>query len=386
MIYQQLLEPVINDWSYFDKEPNSSISRAVLTKVNNLDSDLVLAIQGVRRCGKSTLLTQIMSKFNLDRSCCFFINFEDPRLIGNLNTNLLDAILSFASSKVDTESSRYFFFDEIQNIPNWEKWLRLKVDKKSKDYFIITGSNSSLLSGDLSSVLTGRHITLELFPFSFKEFKQLLPEKSLSEYMKIGGFPKAIQLPDPFQLLRQYFIDIIERDAQRYTATKSLAQLGKLVFESTGSELSARRLANIMGTAVDTMLSYLKVLTNAYLIQPCPYFTFSERKRLVRNTKWYPIDCGLMHSIGVETNPNIGKCFESITFHALKNKFREVYYWKEQGEVDFIILEGSKPRPIQVSWDGIKDRHKLALDEFLLKNKNSLDPLIVSKDNFEDIF
>lgn len=161
--------------------------------------------------------------------------------------------------------------------------------------------------------------------------------------------------------------------------------LAKAVFESAGSELSARSLSRRLETATDTILNYLDALTKAYLILPCPYFTFSERKRMVRNNKWYPIDCGMMHSLSTAGRPDTGKSFETAVFHALRARYRDVYYWRDKSEIDFVVLEGSRPRPIPASWDGLKERHKKALAEFQGVFDRALEPMIVNRDNFESL-
>ena len=388
MTYQSLLLPVVEDWSFFQKAPPESIERDVLRSLPGLEADLATVIQGVRRCGKSTLLAQIMTRRNLPRERCFFINFEDPRLSDSLDPNLLDAIISFANSRVSGDEPRYFFLDEIQAVKDWEKWLRVQLDRARNDRFIITGSNAALLSGELGTVLTGRHLPLELFPFSFDEYLRARPEGTLEMFLSEGGFPRALSLDEGPRLLRQYFTDIIERDVRRHVAARSsslLSQVAKAVFESAGSELSARKLTQKVDTTIDTMLSYLDALTKAYLILPCPYFTFSERKRMVRNTKWYPVDCGLRASVITSGSMDLGKNFETVVFHALRRKNREVFYWRDEGEVDFVLLEGNVPRPVQVSWDGVKDRHKKAVDEFIAKFPNSSEPLFVSRDNFSKL-
>jgi predicted AAA+ superfamily ATPase len=138
-------------------------------------------------------------------------------------------------------------------------------------------------------------------------------------------------------------------------------------------------------TSVDTMMTYLDALTKAYMILPCPFFTFSEKKRLVRNTKWYPIDCALRSSVITPAGADLGKHFETVVFHSLRRAHREVYYWRGDGEVDFVILEGKNPRPIQASWDGIKDRHKKAVKEFMEHYSNALEPMFFTKDNFSRV-
>ncbi len=388
MTYQSLLLPVIEDWSFFKKEPPQSIERNVLKSLPELQPDLATVIQGVRRCGKSTLLAQIMTKRELPRDCCFFVNFEDPRLSDSLDPNLLDAIVSFADAQVGDNEPRFFFLDEIQAVKDWEKWLRVKLDKAGKNHFVITGSNAALLSGELGTVLTGRHLPLELFPFDFSEYLNVKPEGSLEAFLSDGGFPRAQTLENAPQLLRQYFTDIIERDVRRHVAARSstlLAQVARAVFDSTGSELSARKLVKRVDASVDTIMTYLDALTKAYMILPCPYFTFSERKRLVRNTKWYPIDCALRASVLTSGSLDLGKNFETAVFHTLRREHREVFYWRGEGEVDFVVLEGSRPRPIQVSWDGLKNRHKKAMAEFIDTFPNALEPLFVTKENFTNL-
>jgi predicted AAA+ superfamily ATPase len=388
MIYQDLLLPVIEDWSFFKRKPEKSIDRTVLKTLPELQADLATVIQGVRRCGKSTLLAQIMMKRKLPRDRCFFVNFEDPRLSDALDPNLLDAIVTFADSKAEGSEPRYFFLDEIQAVKDWEKWLRVKLDRAQQDCFIITGSNAALLSGELGTVLTGRYLPLELFPFNLSEYLKARPEGDLQTFLLEGGFPRALTLEDAPRLLRQYFTDIIERDVRRHVAARSsnlLAQVAKAVFDSAGSELSARNLIKRVDTSVDTMITYLDALTKAYMILPCPYFTFSEQKRLVRNTKWYPIDCALRASVITPAGSDLGKNFETVVFHSLRRTHREVYYWRGEREVDFVTLEGNRPRPIQVSWDGIKDRHKRAVQEFLEHHSNALKPLFITKDNLSKI-
>ena len=155
MLEKSKLEQILREWSYWDKEPQKSIFRSLLKNNISLTPDLVLVIQGVRRCGKSTLLSQMMKYKNLPSKACTFVNFEDPRLSQDLNADLLDQIVSFSKEKFQNQKIYYFFLDEIQNVTEWEKWLHKKVERPSNEIYIITGSNASLLSGELSTALTG---------------------------------------------------------------------------------------------------------------------------------------------------------------------------------------------------------------------------------------
>lgn len=378
------LELVLNDWNYWQKLPSDTVPRMVLQSPLELAPDLVLVIQGVRRSGKSTLLAQIMQKNNLSPQDCTFINFEDPRLSGDLNHTLLDRIVSSAKKRRPKAKKLVYFLDEIQSVSEWQKWLRVRVDRPTADCFVITGSNAALLSGELASTLTGRHITLELFPFDFSEYRLSRAGGGVLGYLKEGGFPRALSYPDPERLLREYFTDIVERDVRRHVAVRSssvLVSLAKAVFESMGSETSQRSLAGMLGVTTDTVGTYLKACEAAYLILPCPYFTFSERQRTARNRKYYPVDLGLRTVIAARTGFDEGKNLEGAVFLHLRRKYSQVFYWRGKCEVDFVVQDQTGITPFQVSRDGLKPRHEMALKEFHATFPQSKAPVIVTGAN-----
>jgi predicted AAA+ superfamily ATPase len=380
------LNDVVGEWSLWGKEIPKSIPRSPYGLPKSLPTDLVTAIQGVRRCGKSTFMYQMVERFGLDHSRCFFINFEDPRLSSSLNPGLLDAIYQLA---IDTKGPDcVFFLDEIQNVSEWEKWLRSKLSLSPRSRFIITGSNASLLSGDLGTVLTGRHITLEMFPFSFEEFQLATGKTAIEEYLKLGGFPRALSFENATQLLREYFKDIIEKDVRRHVAVRSatiLQNLVKTVFESTGSEVSQRSLASTLGTTADSIGTYLEACEAAYILQACPYFSYSERQRQVRNKKFYPIDTGLKNAVVTKTGKDLGKDFETIVYRKLRERFHNVSYWKGKCEVDFVVQTTSGILPVQVSIDGAKQRHTEGVVEFTQGHKNVLPGLHITFENFHTL-
>ena len=360
------------------------IDRELLGKIE-LRKDLVLVIQGVRRSGKSTLMKQIIRKLELGGQA-IYVDFEDPRFADQLDYRLLDTIVKYHES--EKRDNYYYFFDEIQNIDKWEKWLHMQVEKK-KRFFIISGSNSTLLSGRLATALTGRHRTIEVFPFSYFEFCDFFRgEKKLFErYMEMGGFPLALYVDHSKALLREYFTDIIERDVKRNVGaggSRSFSQLAKALFESTGSETSFRNLSRIFEITVDTVKKYVEGLESAYLLLSCPYFTYSERKSVVRPKKYYPIDVGIYDAIIVQSEKDIGKKLEIIVFHCLRRKYREVYYWRGKGEVDFVVVDEKGVQPIQVTVGETKERHMSAFVEFKKEFPNALEPMVISMQNVEE--
>lgn len=386
MLEINVLLDILREWSFWDHAPPRGILRHQLGNPITLSPDLVLVIQGVRRCGKSTLLTQLMTTLRLDPQQCTFVNFEDPRLSHDLTHELLDVIVTAAKARRPGTQRHYFFFDEIQEVDNWPKWLHRKVDRPGQDCYVITGSNAALLSGELATALTGRHKTLELFPFDYGEYKALRTDQTIEAYLKDGGFPRALQEDHPEELLREYFTDIIERDVRRHVSVRSstgLARLVKAVFEATGSEISQRSLAGMLGITTDTVGTHLWACEAAYMILSCPFFTYSERQRTARNRKYYPIDVGLRNAVATKTGLDRGKSLETIVFHHLRKHYREVNYWRGTGEVDFVTSGPEGIIPYQVSWEGIKERHRSALQEFSMAFPQAQPPIVVTRETIE---
>ncbi len=382
----QLLE-IGRDWSFWDRRPPKSVARDVeLPKA--LSNRTTLVIQGVRRCGKSTLLTQMIGRYGLERKNCLFVNFEDPRLAGHLNFESLENLTrAFADARPDA-APLTVFLDEIQWVTGWERWLASKLERPDRFRFVISGSNAHLLSGELSTVLTGRHVTVELFPFDPAEFRKLRPEASLADYLHHGGFPEPVASEDGDLLLRQYFSDILQRDVRERVGARSslsLRQVVQMVFESAGSELSLRRIAAASGIAVETVAAYLEACEQAYLLFSCPWFAFSERKRSHRNRKYYPVDTALRRVSFTRAGQDMGKALECATFVELRKRGFDVFYWRDAGEVDFVVQSVEGPTPMQVSLDGAAERHMRSLDAFHETFPTACEPVIVTMDNFPNV-
>jgi predicted AAA+ superfamily ATPase len=375
------LENLLGDIEFDEANYDLGITRDMLSKVE-LRKDMITTIQGVRRSGKSIFMKQIMEHFSIQKES-FYINFEDPSLSNILDYKLLDNIVEYHEKT--KRKNYYYFFDEIQNVENWEKWLHIQVAKK-KRYFIISGSNSKLLAGKLGTALTGRHLSVEIFPFSYNEFEQFT-KKDLNDYLVEGGFPLALSVDHPKSLLKDYFSDIIERDVKRQVSARSsrmLTQLAKAIFESAGSELSLRNLAKIFETTADTVKLYIEAFEACYLILSCSYFTYSERKSLVRAKKYYPIDNGLREAIITKSGKDEGKRFEIYIFLLLRKKYSEVFYWRNKKEIDFIIETENGIQPIQVTIGETKPRHKEAEAEFASEHPKSLPCFYVSLNNLAE--
>jgi predicted AAA+ superfamily ATPase len=369
-------------WSYWDRPPPPSIRRRLVLP-KRLQPKLALVVQGVRRCGKSTLLGQLLARYRLDRKRCLFVNFEDPALASALDHRTLTGLVQAFEHERGVGGT--FFFDEIQQVAGWQRWLRAELDRGGRRSYVITGSNAHLLSGELSSSLTGRHLTVDLYPFDFDEYRQVKRKGTVLEYLEDGGFPAPLTSPDADRLRRAYFNDIVERDVRERVGARStqpLRQLAQMVFESAGSEVSTRRLGGALGIAPDTAADYLDAMANAYLLFACPYFAWSERKRASRNRKYYPIDTWLRRIATTRTGRDRGKMLECATFLLLRRRFGEVCYWRGRGEVDFVVTKDGEPVPVQVGWDGPLERHHAALQEFYEHHPRAGETVFVTAKSF----
>jgi predicted AAA+ superfamily ATPase len=206
---------ILNEWNYWDREVPPTIRREKYDKkiAQYIEKDEVLVIKGVRRCGKSTLMLgqiRALHQRGIPKNEILFVNLEDPRFINHLSLELFELIKESYLEYLNPKGKPYIFLDEVQTIPNWEKWVNKEVELK-QSFMTITGSNSSLLSSEIASVLTGRYISVDIYPLGFGEFlvfngievgskMDLITQKielnrALSRYLKEGGFPRLVDYP-----------------------------------------------------------------------------------------------------------------------------------------------------------------------------------------------
>ena len=337
MIPKQIIEQAIE----YQDERLLKLDNSVIR--TNVDIDTIyshaLILSGIRRCGKSTLMQQVRRKMS-EQSIS--LNFEDPRLSGfDLNDfNRLDELI--VSRNVKT-----LFFDEIQNVEKWENYVRFKLDDGFKVFF--TGSNASMLSKELGTKLTGRHILKELFPFSYSEFLQYAKKEdnadSLTVYLKNGGFPEYIQSGNDEMLMR-LFNDIIIRDiAVRYGLKNHLLlqQVAVYLVSNSGKLVTGNALKKVFGIkSTTTILEYLAFLEDCYLFQFVPKFSYSLKVQQVNAKKCYAIDNGMIDVISLSFTEDIGRKFENLVYLELRRKFDQIYYFSEKKECDFVVYKYNK--------------------------------------------
>jgi predicted AAA+ superfamily ATPase len=364
------------------------VPRELLNSPDSKSSHAAI-ISGIRRCGKSTLLRQLMKKLNN----FYYFNFEDQRLIG---FEVSDFEKLDAAFKELYGESKYYFFDEIQNIPGWERFVRKMQDSGKK--FFITGSNASLLSRELGTKLTGRHMLYELFPFSFAEMLKLRKKKpsldSFKDYLNQGGFPEYLKYGDD-AMLQQVFKDILNRDIvvrHGLRNSKLVEQLALYLLANSGKEFSHNKLRKMFDAgSTNTMTSYVSFFEDSYIIFTIPKFDYSYKKQLVNAKKVYAIDTGLARVNSVSFSEDNGRMLENAVFLHLRRKHKDIYYFREKKECDFLVKEKGKiTGALQVCYELTEDNKeremaglKEAMERFNLKTGIIL--TLKQKDDFGSI-
>lgn len=335
-------------------------------KLALIDINLPYAVvlSGIRRCGKSTLLHQLMKKTRKS----YYVNFEDPRLV---DFEVRDFQKLEEVFKGEYGSCEYYFFDEIQNVQKWELFVRALLDKKRK--VIITGSNASLLSKELGTRLTGRHIRYELFPFSFKEILMFVNKKpsitSFEEYLKKGGFPEYLKYQKS-EILHELLNDIIARDIivrHKLRESKIIKEMAIYLLTNVGKEFSYNSLKKIFNLgSTNSVIAFISYFEDSYLLFTVPKFAYSLKKQLVNPKKVYSIDNGLSSVNSVSFSSDSGRMLENIAFLHLRKKHEKIFYFKEKNECDFVVKEKDKIiKLIQVCYELTEDNKQREIDGLL---------------------
>lgn len=340
-----------------------TVRRELLDKILDFfDDERIIILTGIRRCGKSTLLKQLMQ--NTSGWC--YLNFEDERLIDfnakefeTLNEVLIEA---YGQSKI-------YFFDEIQNVEKFETFVRRLQDEDKK--IILTGSNASLLSKEFGTRLTGRYKVFEVYPFSFNEFllfknmavkkddfylseKKINLQNLFEEYLVSGGFPEYLKNQDE-DYLKTVYENILYKDIiVRYSIKKEkiLKELVSMLATNASCKFTYNSLKKTLGLGnAITVKEYISYLGNSYLFFEVLKFSHSLRQQLNSPRKIYLVDQAFNKVSGLTFTPNKGRNLENLIFIELKRQKKEIYYYSNKNECDFLVKEGNIiTKAIQVSY------------------------------------
>lgn len=321
------------------------------------DQDLIKVVTGIRRCGKSTLLHAFKQHLVTDgvaADAICFLNFEERE---NAHFQSWEQVYDFIIGNLSAAAKRYVFLDEVQLIPQFEKLVDALYVKKDIDLYI-TGSNAYLLSSELSTMLSGRYIAINLHPFSFAEYVTAFPEvsdmgKLFRQYMNGSCFPESVTLskvaPEQENIYLQSLYDtvVVKDIVQRQKLRKfdTLQRVLNFVFDSVGSVVSPNNIADTLRKNTqeplshNTILKYLRYFSESYLIYPVRLFNIKGKRLLASNYKYYIVDLGLKNILHTNAPTiDLGHKLENVVYFELLRRGGTVYAGRtDNGEVDFVV-------------------------------------------------
>ena len=384
------------------EEEKPTIPRERAEKAIKLISlDMPLVVTGIRRCGKSFLLKIIKDELKLKDKDYFYVNFNDDRLV-KFEVEDFQKIIDFINEQ-DYKEKCFLFIDEIQEVSGWEKWIdRIKAKYK----IFITGSNSKLLSSEIATILTGRSISLSLTPINFREFlqaknvdiknwkidlkEQSTIRKELRAFLETGGIPKRVVTGQDI-VIKELYEDILYRDIIKRFAKldKQIKEMALFFFSNPSSLITLRAISKMSQLKnIATIKTILETFESSFLFFFINKFDYYIKTQIQNPRKVYCIDNGFLANMGFRMSEDKGKLLENLIAIELKRREKEIFYYSEKYECDFVIREANKIKEaIQVTYE-INEKNKEremaglieALNKFKLKGG-----LIITWDQEEKI-
>lgn len=367
-----------------------------------IDKDLIKVFMGVRRCGKSTLLTQLkdlLLERGVSQSNILNVNYESKRFD---HIKDADSLYNYVCQWQSTcEGKVYLLFDEIQEVKNWEEAINsFRVDFDCDIY--ITGSNSRLLSGELATNLRGRYVSFNIFPFSFVEAKQyykdegvaISDEKLFAEFLKYGGFPQRFVFNDDDArkvYLSDLYDTVVLKDIVERNGIKNVILLRKLLdffVDNIGNTFSANSIVKKLksegvSTSVDTILSYIEAITKSFALYSVPRYNITGKKLLETSEKYYCVDLGFRTILSRTDKQDIGHVCENLIYMELVARGWNVYVGKlNDVEIDFVCTKADKTMYIQVAY--LITEHDIDREFGNLESiRNSYPKYVISADSID---
>ncbi|QBO36129.1 ATP-binding protein [Periweissella cryptocerci] len=366
-----------------------------------IGNEFIKIITGVRRSGKSVLLEQIREviKTEYDNPNVIYLNFESFTNRKYLNNP--DLFYGFLAENSAKNEKTYYFFDEIQLVQEWEAIINsLRVDFDADIY--VTGSNASILSGEMATLLSGRYVQIEVYPFSFKEYVELKKieihdqtaiNQAFADYMYLGGMPSVVgqTAPDDSKLqeLSSIYDSILLRDISLRIPKGNqeiLDTLALLLMDSITSEVNLNKIKNRLKDVgfninSETLKNYMAKMDQAYLFYTVEHANIRGSERLRANSKYYTVDNGLWHSQIESQGTNLGNQLENLVFIELKRRGYKVKFGEINGkEIDFVASKNGNKEYYQVTYEIPRDSNR-EIENLLEIPDNYLKTLIVGVDN-----
>ncbi|OGU18772.1 MAG: ATPase, partial [Geobacteraceae bacterium GWF2_54_21] len=347
---------------------------------------------------------------NVQPTSILRVNLEEPLFSSEYSVELLEQIYRTYRDRVQPEGKCWLFMDEVQNVPGWESWVRGRSETEDIKIFV-TGSSSQMLSREIGTKLTGRHVSFEVYPLSFQEFlrfsnlevgteldyttRKATVRKSFSDYLKYGGFPEVVlreSTDDKELLLKNYFEDLLYRDIVTRYEIRDVANLRNLavyLLTNVAKPTSITKLKNNFTISQDKTENYVSAIMESYLLFQLQMFSYSLKSTMRAGFKPYAIDTGLRNRVAFAFSEDMGWLVENVVYCHLKRHHEEVYYHSEGSDTDFVVKEGMKiTKRIQVWYEdvsvlSIPDR-ELACFQKPLEGHEAAESILVTN-NFEDV-
>ena len=348
MVTKDLLRRVIYDQR--ELMEGLGVDRQILKE--QIAAPEILVISGVRRCGKSVLMQQIKAKREEQD---YYLSFDDDRL---LHFEVEDFQVLYDVFVEDFGMQHSFYLDEVQLIPGWERFVDRLYSHKNKVF--VTGSNAFLLSKELGTLLTGRHLKQELWPMSFVEYlmlKDVVWEKKdlyttegrakmlnlQDAYLNEGGFPQYLSTRNP-RYLKELYNDIIYRDIvvrHKLPSDRQIREVAYYLASNYTHRFTYNSVAKATGIkSADTATDYIGYLEESYLVGVVTKYDYKVGEQMKSPKKVYFVDNGLVSHIGFNFSNNFGQKLENAVYVELRRREKEIFYFHDKGECDFVIREG----------------------------------------------
>lgn len=381
MVTRGELKKAVHDWmEWFHRFSKELVPRK---NAPSFQHDLCLALTGVRRSGKTSTAVQVAKELHKGLST-FYFNFEDPIFFSGTDVASIDLLISLFEEQMGVTPT-LVILDEVQHVEGWERWVRKAVDT-GRFQVIVTGSSSKLLSSEIATAISGRVIECTVWPLSFSEYLSFVDVKpategmwvrALDNYLQWGGFPKPTLLfneSDRIMLLKQYLSDIVLRDVLARHSIKNQHALNQIVsayLAGIGCLSSYNALRKAFGFSIELAATLTRYLSEAFLVFEMSRYHANLKIQTRDPKKIYAIDNGLRTVSLVSERKDWGRLAENAVYIELRRRKKDLYYFKEQQEVDFVVTElGAPVEVIQVCYSNLehsdtKEREVSALIECL---------------------
>ena len=367
---------VMSEWNFWGSKPRLGIERDYYVDriIKLLESVKIVAISGIRRAGKSFIARQAINRL-IERGVrpedTLIIKLDDERLV-NPDYELLLRMYNLYLTHVKKGKETFLVIDEAQEVEGWERFVR-GLEERCEARIVVTGSSAKLLSSELATLLSGRHVEVRVTPLSFKEFLKFkgieikgmldlaknleLVKRELVEMMNYGGFPDVVLHPEVrAELIHSYFDTIIVKDVvKRYNLRREekVRTLAKFYISSSGSKITYNSVSKFLKIPVKTVERYSEYLEKSFLLFFLKNYSISPKAVENFPRKVYVIDNGFLKYF---STASLGRLFETLVVQHLYRyslrRYYDIYYWSsEDSEVDVVIKSGKVILPIQIAYE-----------------------------------